>query len=96
MINFKHYTVLLKESVQALNIKKDGVYIDGTVGGGGHSEMILKNLSPRGKLICIDKDPDALTYVKNKFASFDNVHVIKADFKNIPEVADSLNIEFID
>ena len=53
MLNFKHYPVLLKEAIDLLNIKPDGIYVDGTTGGGGHSYEILKKLSLKGTLICI-------------------------------------------
>ena len=59
-MEFKHEPVLLKECIQALEIKKDGIYVDGTLGGAGHSEEILKNLSENGKLIGIDRDEEAL------------------------------------
>ena len=55
-----HTTVLLNEAVQALNIHPDATYVDGTFGRGGHSQLILSQLSPKGKLIAFDKDPDAV------------------------------------
>ena len=58
--NFKHTTVLLDEAVNGLNIREDGIYIDGTFGRGGHSRLILSQLGPQGRLIAIDRDPHAL------------------------------------
>ena len=59
-MDFKHISVLLDETIDGLNIKPDGVYVDGTLGGGGHSYEILKRLSSKGKLIGIDQDGEAL------------------------------------
>ena len=65
-MEFKHISVLLNESVDALNIKKDGVYADGTLGGGGHSEKILERLSDKGLLIGIDRDIEAIEAAKER------------------------------
>ncbi|MDG6778511.1 16S rRNA (cytosine(1402)-N(4))-methyltransferase RsmH [Thiomicrorhabdus sp. zzn3] len=62
-----HYSVLLNESIEALNIKPDGIYIDGTFGRGGHSRVILQKLGPQGRLIGIDQDPQAVEYAKTHF-----------------------------
>ena len=59
-MEFKHEPVLLKECIQALNIKPDGIYVDGTLGGGGHSEEILKHLSSQGTLIGSDRDEEGI------------------------------------
>ncbi|MDZ7543402.1 16S rRNA (cytosine(1402)-N(4))-methyltransferase, partial [Clostridium perfringens] len=59
-MDFKHVSVLLNECIEGLNIKEDGIYVDGTLGGGGHSLEILKNLSESGTLIGVDQDKDAL------------------------------------
>lgn len=93
--HFKHTPVLLKEVIEALNIKGDGVYVDGTFGGGGHSSKILENLKS-GKLIAIDKDDDALTFGKKKFSASNNIQFIKSDFKYIINILDELNINKID
>ena len=60
---FSHKPVLLEETIDSLNINPDGIYVDGTAGGGGHSYEILKRLSKKGKLISIDQDPDAIATV---------------------------------
>ncbi|MCH5202455.1 MAG: 16S rRNA (cytosine(1402)-N(4))-methyltransferase, partial [Oscillospiraceae bacterium] len=75
-MEFSHVPVLLKESIEGLNIKPNGVYVDGTAGGGGHSAEILKNLE-NGKLISIDRDPDAIERVSERFKKEKNSIIIK-------------------
>lgn len=87
---------MLKEAVGLLNIKSDGIYVDGTTGGGGHSYEILKTLSLNGTLVCFDKDPDAIKHIKKKFEGFNNVIVIHSDFKYIVEKLNEQNIGNID
>ncbi|MBF6058555.1 MULTISPECIES: 16S rRNA (cytosine(1402)-N(4))-methyltransferase RsmH [Thiomicrorhabdus] len=65
--NLSHFSVLLEESIDALNIKEDGIYIDGTFGRGGHSKAILSRLGAKGRLIAIDQDPQAIVYAKEYF-----------------------------
>ena len=71
MTKFTHQTVLLNEAVDALSIRSDGIYVDGTFGRGGHSRKILTNLGPTGRLIVFDKDPQAIE-VAMKLASEDS------------------------
>lgn len=78
----EHYSVLLQESVEALNIKSDGIYVDGTLGRGGHSLAILKKLS-NGTLYAIDKDETAIAESKQKLAGYSNCHFIHTDFRNL-------------
>jgi len=91
--NFEHIPVMLNEVLSDLNIKPDGLYIDCTLGGGGHSEKILEKLSSNGTLIGIDKDNDALEFttqrLSSKYANFKSFHT---DFKQVNEVVDYLNI----
>ena len=63
-MKFEHSPVMLKECIEGLNIKKDGIYVDGTLGGAGHSKEIIKNLSNEGLLIGIDRDEEALNAAK--------------------------------
>ncbi len=84
-IDFKHFPVLLNETIDGLNIKKDGNYIDGTSGGGGHSSAIQKRLNKDGRLFCFDKDPDAIAVLKDRFKENDNVTVIHSDFSQAKE-----------
>lgn len=86
MKEFKHIPVLLEEVISGLDIKPGGIYIDCTMGGGGHSSEILKRLDKKGMLIGFDKDDDAVATCQEKFKAFDNVEVIKSDFKNAPTI----------
>ncbi len=81
-----HYSVMLNECIDLLDIKPDGVYIDGTFGRGGHSREIAKRLGEKGRLICIDRDGDAISYGKANFSEYKNVEFIKGDFCNIPDM----------
>lgn len=95
-MDFKHVSVLLNECIEALNIKEDGIYVDCTLGGAGHSSEIVKRLSPKGKLIGIDQDKNALEASKKRLAEYDNVIYVHNNFYNIKEVLDELNIEGVD
>ena len=76
-MEFKHKSVLLEETIEALQIKPDGIYIDGTLGGGGHSYEICKRLSGKGRLIGIDQDADAIDAAKKRLEEFgDKVTVV--------------------
>ena len=95
-MEFKHISVLLNESVDALNIKKDGVYADGTLGGGGHSEKILERLSGKGLLIGIDRDIEAIEAAKERLKNYSNVIYENTNFKNIKEILQKNDIKNID
>ena len=95
-MEFKHISVLLNESVDALNIKKDGVYADGTLGGGGHSEKILERLSNKGLLIGIDRDIEAIEAAKERLKNYSNVIYENTNFKNIKEILQKNDIKNID
>lgn len=95
-MEFKHISVLLNESVDALNIKKDGVYADGTLGGGGHSEKILERLSDKGLLIGIDQDIEAIEAAKERLKNYSNVIYENTNFKNIKEILQKNDIKNID
>ena len=76
-MEFKHKPVLLKETIEGLNIKEDGIYVDGTLGGAGHSKEIIKRLNQsKGLLIGIDRDEEALNAAKQALSQFDNVKYI--------------------
>lgn len=94
-MEFNHISVLLNESVDGLNIKPDGIYADGTLGGGGHSYQILKKLSGNGRLIGIDQDKDAIKAAGERLKEFDNVTYVNDNFKNIKNILDDLNIDKI-
>lgn len=95
-MNFSHKPVLLEETIDALNIKPDGIYVDGTAGGGGHSSEILKRLSPKGRLISIDQDPDAIEAVTERFKDYKNSIICKGNFSDVVSIVNSLGIESID
>jgi 16S rRNA (cytosine1402-N4)-methyltransferase len=95
-MDFKHVSVLLEETIEALNIKEDGVYVDCTLGGGGHSYEILKKLSTKGRLIGIDQDTSALKAAGEKLKEFNNVTYVHNNFYNIDEILKELNIEKVD
>lgn len=95
-MEFKHVTVLLEETVAGLDIKPDGIYVDGTLGGGGHSRLILEKLTT-GKLIGIDQDMDAINTTKEKLKEFGDKFIpVHNNFSNIKEVLIELNIPKID
>jgi len=95
-ITFSHRSVLLDECIEALNIKPDGIYIDGTAGGGGHSYEIAKRLES-GRLIAIDQDIDAIEAAGKRLLPFaDRVTLVKNNFANIGEVCKELGIDKID
>lgn len=94
-MEFKHTSVLLNESIELLNVKDGGIYVDGTLGGGGHSEAILKKANCR--LIGIDRDDDALKAAGERLKPFgDRVTLVKSNFKDIVNVLDNLGVEKID
>ncbi len=95
-MNFNHKSVLLKESVNSLNIKPDGIYVDGTAGGGGHSAEILKRLGEKGKLIAVDQDPDALKILEERFGSDKRVKIVNSNFSALGNILDTAGVSKID
>lgn len=95
-MEFKHKPVMLEECIKGLNIKPDGIYVDGTLGGAGHSKEIVKKLSAKGKLIGIDRDEEALQAAKENLKEFDNVTYVHDNHDNIKEILQNLNIEKVD
>ncbi|WP_346913509.1 16S rRNA (cytosine(1402)-N(4))-methyltransferase RsmH [Clostridium sp.] len=95
-MEFKHFSVMLEECIEMLDIKEDGIYVDCTLGGAGHSMEILKRLSPKGRLIGIDQDLDALKAAKEKLKEFKNVTYVHNNFYNIKDILESLEIEKVD
>jgi len=90
--DFFHQPVLLKEAVDALLVKSDGIYVDCTLGGAGHSEEILKRLEPQGKLVCFDADPDAILHAKARLGRFSNVHFAQVFYDQLDVVLVQLNL----
>lgn len=96
MSEFNHYPVMLKEAIGSLDCKKELIYVDATLGGGGHSFEIAKNIYPDGKLISFDVDPDAIEYSTKKLEQFKEiVTIVKANYSKIPEVLARLGISKI-
>ena len=96
MTEFHHISVLLDECIQGLNIKPDGIYVDGTLGGAGHSSQIARRLTT-GLLIGVDRDPVALKAAGERLAPFgDRVKLVHSNFAQIPEVLQELGIEKVD
>ncbi len=95
-MGFSHKPVLLWECIEGLNINPDGIYVDGTLGGAGHSLEIVKKLSSKGKLIGIDRDEEALQAAKEKLKSFQNVEYIHGNHDDIKEILKKLNIDKVD
>ena len=94
--NFQHTPVLLNECLTGLNINPKGIYVDGTLGGGGHSREILKRLTS-GRLYAFDKDDDALSSTSEKLAEFgDKIQFIKSDFKNMYDVLKGKGVDAVD
>ncbi len=94
-MEFSHIPVLFNETIDLLNIKPDGTYVDGTAGGGGHSEAILKRLTT-GRLISIDQDPDAINAVTARLSKYKNSIIVESNFSKINEVLKNLDIEKVD
>lgn len=95
-MEFKHIPVMLNECLEGLNIKKDGIYVDGTMGGAGHSKEIVKRISEKGLLIGIDRDEEAICVAKERLKDFNNVKFVHDNHDNIKEILNSLNIENVD
>lgn len=95
MEEFKHYTVMKNEAVDALECKNGLVYVDCTLGGGGHSELILQRISPDGRLIAFDIDDDAIRAASERLKNYKNVTIVKESYTNIKKVLQNLGIEKI-
>lgn len=86
-MEFKHKSVLLAETIRGLNIKEDGIYVDCTLGGGGHSSEILKHLTT-GRLIAIDQDQEALNHTKELLSDYSNITFVHSNFENLAAIID--------
>lgn len=94
-LDFKHISVMLNECIDGLAIKPDGVYVDGTAGGAGHSCEIAGHLTT-GRLIALDKDPDAIAVATKRLSAFSCAQVVRSDFSQLCGVLDDLAIERVD
>jgi 16S rRNA (cytosine1402-N4)-methyltransferase len=96
-MEFAHKSVLLEETIDNLNIKPHGIYVDGTLGGAGHSLEIVKRLEPGGRLIGIDQDEDAIAAATERLAPYgDKVTVVRDNYHNFRRILDELNIKTVD
>ena len=95
-MEFKHIPVLLKETLEGLNIKPNGIYVDGTIGGAGHSKKIIEKLSPDGFLIGIDRDEEALKAAAENLKEYINYKLVHGNHDNIKEILSKLNIDKVD
>ena len=97
VMEFKHTSVLLDETIENLNIRPDGVCMDGTLGGAGHSKEIAKRLGPDGHLIGIDQDGEAIITAKERLAEYgDRITVVRDNYQNFKSILDELNILQVD
>lgn len=96
-MEFKHYSVLLEETIENLNIRPDGIYVDGTLGGGGHASEVAKRLSEKGRLIGIDQDADAIRAAGERLAPYgDRITIIRSNYANMREELYAIGVEHVD
>lgn len=96
-MEFAHKSVLLEETIDNLNIKPDGIYVDGTLGGAGHSEQIVKRLGEGGRLIGIDQDEDAIAAASKRLEPYgDKVTIVRDNYQNFRRILDELDIKKVD
>lgn len=95
-MEFVHKSVLLNEAVEALSVKPDGIYVDATAGGGGHSSKIVESLGSKGRLFAIDRDPDAVAVLTKRFENKDNVTIVNDVFDNIKSILEKNSIDSVD
>ncbi len=95
-MEFSHIPVLLDECMDGLNIRPDGIYVDGTAGGAGHSSAIASRLGSSGRLIALDRDPDAVATATERLSVYPNAQVIHSNYSRIREVLDDLGIDKVD
>ena len=96
-MQFNHYSVLLNETIENLNIKPDGIYVDGTLGGGGHAYQVASRLSEKGRLIGIDQDADAIAAAGERLKEFgDKITIIRSNYANMKEELHRIGVEKVD
>lgn len=95
-MEFKHKSVLLDETIEGLNVKPDGIYVDGTLGGAGHSFQIASKLNSQGRLIGFDQDEDAIKASTEKLKDFNNVTIVRSNYRNMKEELNNLGIYEVD
>lgn len=95
-MEFKHKSVLLDETIEGLNVKPNGIYVDGTLGGAGHSFQLVSKLSSQGRLIGFDQDEDAIKASTEKLKDFNNVTIVRSNYRNMKEELNNLGINEVD
>ncbi len=96
-MTFQHYSVLLQETIEGLKIRPDGIYVDGTLGGGGHALAVAKQLTAGGRLIGIDQDADAIQAASARLQDYsDRVSIVRNNYENFHQVLQALSIEAVD
>ena len=96
-MELNHYSVLLNETIENLNIKPDGIYVDGTLGGGGHAYQVASRLSEKGRLIGIDQDADAIAAAGERLKEFgDKITIIRSNYANMKEELHRIGVEKVD
>ena len=96
-MTFQHYSVLLNETIEQLDIKENGIYVDGTLGGGGHASAVLQRLGDGGRLIGIDQDAAAIQAAGERLAPFgDKVTIVRSNYSAMPQVLEDLGIHGVD
>ena len=96
-MEFNHYSVLLNGTIENLNIKPDGIYVDGTLGGGGHAYQVASRLSEKGRLIGIDQDADAIAAAGERLKEFgDKITIIRSNYANMKEELHRIGVEKVD
>ena len=96
-MGFEHISVLLNETINGLNIKENGIYVDGTLGGGGHAYHVAEKLGKSGRLIGIDQDGDAIQAATKRLEPFaDRVTIVRSNYENFNQVLDSIGVDKVD
>ena len=95
-MEFSHIPVLATECIEGLNISPDGIYVDGTAGGAGHSSLIASHLGENGRLIALDRDPDAVAVATERLSAFKNAQVIHRNYSEMRYVLDELGLDMVD
>ena len=95
-MEFSHKPVIFEQTIDSLNVRTEGIYLDGTAGGGGHSSGILEKLGANGRLICVDQDPDAIGALTARFGADSRVTIVRSNFSRIPSVIEELGIDALD
>ncbi len=95
-MEFSHIPVLLDQCIEGLDIQADGIYVDGTAGGGGHSSAIAEHLGAEGRLVSLDRDPDAVAAAAERLSAYKNAAVVHSNYSDMRRVLDELGIDKVD